>query len=504
MFCFGLCVVEKSYFVCYLLFCSGCLVLRCVFWRAVVVLFVGGEGVMFLCGVLCCGVFSVRRRFGQTLAAVCFFLAAAVVQAEVPTGSREEAEEYFVSLSKTLKYPATLYTGSNVPDAETIKITIANTTLTDLAAYMGYPTLTAEKLEFGDPGTLAADGKYPPGTLMANGAKPGDVLVSRFFAPKIMNVKFKEGDSDFRLGWRKLIRLKAQDKSAAQINHIASAVILFNTFTIPGEQPYGRGNFSVNTQIMLLPEPAKIRPLPPKSDKNANMDTVYWLDYQNATKDGPGKLGYALNASFDANELPQGEKGRDYFVPHGCVACHANNMQRSLLNYMDTDHWFDRLKTDFPKFRDTKTPLLFDAGTNDVTTERFRNAFQLIQTFNDEADKHAHLAQPKHDETLASAKWLELHKTDPKPVPPVQRAIGPAPQWSAADQNDVAVLETMNQYCYRCHGTVKFSVFNKQATVERAANIVQRLKTSEVGLKMPPDRELPEDKRKQLVDFFLK
>lgn len=418
--------------------------------------------------------------FRRESAIICVVLAAAsIARAEVPSGSMDEAKAYYEKLSTSLNY-------STPKD-------IGETTLTDLAAYLGYKTLTAEKLEFDS-----------PDTLMANGANPGDVLVARFFAPKIMNVKFKEGDPYFRLGWRKLVRLKAQNDSPAKTKvdgKIASAVILFNTFTSPNEKPYGRTNFSVNTQVMLLPDLDDIRPLAGQKGPG-KMEAVYWLDYQNATSAGPGKLGYALNASFDANELP-GAGTKDYFVPHGCVACHANNMQRSLLNFMDTDHWFDRLNNDFPQFKATNTPLLFDAETNDSTTPKFRAAFDRIKTFNKEADAHAHKAQPKHDESLASAKWLEIHDKNYAAVPPIQRTIGAAPQWLASDANEVSVLETMNQYCYRCHGTVKFSIFNKQSTWERRANITQRLAPdAALGLKMPPDRILPEDKRQQLLKFL--
>jgi len=415
-------------------------------------------------------------HFRQGLATACVLLAAASpARADVPSGSLAEAKDYFEKLSTTLQY--------STPEK------IGDTTLTDLATYLGHKTLTAEKLEFD-----------PPEKLMANGAA-GDVLVSRFFAPKITNVKFKEDDPAFRLGWRKLVRLKAQAASAAQANHIAAAVILFNTFTAPKEEPFGPANSSVNTQVMLLTDPAFIRPLAGQPG-DGKMDSVYWLDYLTATATSPGKLGYALNASFDANDLP-GTGTKDYFVPHGCVACHGNNMQRSLLNFLDMDHWFDRLNNDFPKLKASNLALLYDAGTNDPAAPKFRAAFDLIRTFNEEADKHAHRAQPKHDESLAAAKWLEIHKDNYAPVPPIQRTIGAAPQWPADNAKEVAVLETTNQYCYRCHGTVKFSVFNKQSAWERRANIVQRLApNAEVGLKMPPDRDLPADKREQLLKFF--
>ncbi len=411
------------------------------------------------------------RLFSGAL--LCLILAQA--RAEVPSGSEAEAKEYYSKLSLTLNYAT--------------PATIGETTLTDLAAYLGYGKISADELEFA-----------PPESLMARG-EPRGILVSRFFAPKIMNVKFRETSPEFRLGWRKLVRIKAMAGSSAKAANIVSAVILFNFFPPPGRMPYERGNFSVNTQVMLLPDPVKITPLRGQKG-DGTMDTVYWLDYQNTTSAGPGKLGYFLHASFDANELP-GAGTKNYYVPHGCVACHGNNMQRPLLNFMDTDHWFDRLENDFPQLKDSGQPLLFDAGTNDPTSPQFKKIFDIIRTFNHEADQHAKQAQPRHDETLASAKWMEIHANNDAPVPPLKRAIGPAPQWSANTPGDEAALATLNQYCYRCHGTVKFSVFNRQAVMERRANILQRiLPTAEVGMRMPPDRELPPDKLELLQKFL--
>ena len=384
-----------------------------------------------------------RLRFG--LAAAGLLLAATwLVRADVPTGSR------------------------------------------DKAAYLGYDGLTADRLEFDAP------------EVLAKGGAAGDMLVSRFFAPKIMNVKFNEGDAAFKLGWRKLVRLKAKPGSTAQKSHIAAAVILFNTFTAPGDEPFARGNFSVNTQVMLLPDPAFIRPLPGQPG-DGTMDSIYWLDFQAATATAPGKLGYALNASFDANELP-GAGTKDYFVPQGCVACHGNNEERPIVNFLDTDHWFDRLNTDFPKLKASNRALLYDAGTNDPTDKKFKDALDVIRTFNQEAHQYAKAAQPNHDEVLAASKWLEVHTGNDAPVPPIKRAIGKDAVWAEGQAGEVAVLETMNRYCYRCHGTIKFSVFNKGSVVENKVKLRQRLAAdAEVGLKMPPDRELPQDKRDQIL-----
>jgi hypothetical protein len=87
---------------------------------------------------------------------------------------------------------------------------------------------------------------------------------------------------------------------------------------------------------------------------------------------------------------------------------------------------------------------------------------------------------------------------------PTDRAIGQETRWSSSNPNDLKVLGAFNQYCFRCHGTVKFSVFNKQEIrqPEFRALIDEAIKTdTPVGIKMPPDRELPDDIRTLLHDF---
>ena len=124
---------------------------------------------------------------------------------------------------------------------------------------------------------------------------PGDIIAIRFFAPKIMNIK--EPEATRQLGWRKLVRLRAQPGSAAATHHIASGIILFNIFTQPGAQPFSPTDESVNTQVMLVTENSSV-PAP-------NVDgpaALYWLDYEPLSKGGT--LSLALNAFFDANELP--------------------------------------------------------------------------------------------------------------------------------------------------------------------------------------------------------
>jgi hypothetical protein len=447
----------------------------------------------------------VRRAFLPIAAAIiALFLGFAIFQtddsrADVPRGDKKSAESYYRSLATTLGFSTSHG--------------IFQTTLNDVASYLGYRGIQGIDLQnlppevLMDPKRLLAP--CPPDeaanncpntlrnrralrrTLGAAPLQPDDILAIRFFAPKIMNIK--QPESTRLLGWRKLVRLRARPGSAAQMHNIASGIILFNIFTKPDATPFSLGDESVNTQVMLVTELSRVR-----KPNREGPDTIYWLDYDRLSKGG--RLAFALEASFDANELDANEGVQPYFVPNGCVACHGNNDTRSMVNYLDTDHWYDRLENDFPEVKRRGLPLVFDAQTNDPTAPAYRRAFDVIRRFNEEADAQAHAAQPRHDEVLASQKWLELHASSHEHFSPVERAIGPAPRWSPAEAD---VLSELNQYCFRCHGTVKFSVFNRQSVQDRRAPIKERIKPDAVtGDRMPPDRPLPDDVRTFLRDHL--
>lgn len=429
-----------------------------------------------------------------TLTVLLTFLSPRVALADVPTGNAQSATNYFRGLTTALSF--------STPDQ------IFQTTLDDVAAYLGYAGITGADLQNLDPqvlmnsqALLTSGSLQDAASVISNiGAVPfraDDVLATRFFAPKIMDIKSPEPTR--KLGWRKLVRLRARPNSPAQSNHIIAAIVLFNFFTDPGKAPFSGTIDSVNTQVMLVTDPSKVAG--PGDD--SGMDALYWLDYD-ALSAG-GKLSLALNASFDANELPQTNNDvRPYFVPEGCVACHGINKTGPLINYLDTDHWFDRLDTDFKALKASGIPVIFDAQTNDTNSIAFKMAFDVIRRFNAEADEEVSRVQPKHDEALASHKWLELHAANNGHFVPIDRAIGNAPKWSADTSEDAAALDALNTYCFRCHGTVKFSVFNRQElrSLQLRGMLLQVLQTNApVGVKMPPDRSLPDDARKAILDF---
>ncbi len=395
-------------------------------------------------------------------------------QTVVP-GSEAQARAYYIRISKEIGFQAT-------PSV---------TTLDNLLDFVGYP-VSAEKVETLDPAVLMDPSRVSSPQeglglelLGLNGAsvRDGDILATRFFAPKITNVNVAAPVP----GWRKLVRLRARPDSRAARAGIQTVVILFNFFAnVASDQPFS--GTSVNTQVMLL--------APSRNDR------LYWLDFQPDLT-----LGLQLNASFDAADLPDGAS-HPYFVPDGCNDCHGSpsNLRPPMLNYLDTDHWFDRLDDDFVSLKTANTALLFDAHTNDTSQPSFAQAFDVIRRFNEEALAQDEIAQANSFEAQAARTWLKLHAQSDQHFPPVSRGFSStgASVWQPSEAGGLAEL---NRYCFRCHGSVRFSVFDRSAVVERAGIMRQRIRPSQPQLKryfkMPPDRTL-NDQDLQTLDDFLK
>jgi mono/diheme cytochrome c family protein len=219
--------------------------------------------------------------------------------------------------------------------------------------------------------------------------------------------------------------------------------------------------------------------------------------------DGAGRLSFALSATFDAGLT--GCAARQYFVPNGCNACHGSpgNLRAPMVNYLDTDHWFDRLADDFAEVTD---PLLFDAHTNETNSPDFAGAFDVIRQFNEEALQQNNLVHPDSFETAAARTWLGLHATSDAHALPVARGFSTSPGgiWQAAEADGLGLL---NRFCFRCHGSVRFSIFDRPSVIGRSANMRQRIKPSAVqartpGFKMPPDRTLTPEQITALDNFL--
>jgi hypothetical protein len=352
---------------------------------------------------------DMKIRVGTVLlfsgAIVAYVLVATLaVIGTVPQGDAAAATSYYRQIAADLDFhdPSTML----------------DSTLDDALAYLGYAGLSALDAEvlssaaLMDPTVLGRSCQAPicPGAVsnpalfqQTFGPAPlqtGEILASRFFAPKLINVN--DQPATRKLGWRKLVRLHARKGSKAEQHGIDAGIVLFNFFTDPGKRPFSQDADSVNTQVMLTTLNAGV-----------TATSIYWLDYGKIS-DG-GKLSLELDACFDAADfqdsvgsgLAPGVKA--YFVPDGCNGCHGDDAIKPLINYLDTDHWFDRIDNDFSRVKDEGVAVLFDAGTDDSSNPHFAPAFNVIRRFNQEAERHASIAKPNAPHRLAARTWLANH-----------------------------------------------------------------------------------------------
>lgn len=163
-----------------------------------------------------------------------------------------------------------------------------NANLDAVLKFCGYDPLTAREIE-----------TTPSDQLMAR--FPGDVVASRFFAPKIIDVSNVGFTADKKpLGWRKIVRLRTKAGSAAVGKGITAMFLLFNVFQDRkkvADDPFlpciGDTTLcSDQNQVMLI-----------VGSPQAGKDTAYWLVFKNAAIGG-GQRTDSLLATFDGGDFP--------------------------------------------------------------------------------------------------------------------------------------------------------------------------------------------------------
>jgi hypothetical protein len=361
----------------------------------------------------------------------------------VDPGDPKEAPLYYESIEKELETPLPTF----------------NAILT----FLGYPGLTGREVEDLDPTTL-----MDPALLAATVTNAAfqasikkvplaadDVLAARFFAPKITDVSVKEGQPTVH-GWRKVVRLRARAESPARSAGLVSGWLLFNVFSNDAN-PFGTR--SANNQVMLI-----------RGAPGETLKPVYWLVFEGVNNDaGDGRRIDFLNASFD-NRFGGDKK---YYVPDACAHCHGGlvgdepDYKAAKLNYFDTDHWFDRTKDDFQKLP-PGVGVLFDGGP-DTASEQFQKAFGVFQKLNAEVLAQNTIVDARTEtfQSRAVARWLDLHKQNMAFVDIFDRNIAPSggQQWTKDNPIDRQVLPLLNRYCFRCHSSIAFHMFDKDLVI---------------------------------------
>jgi hypothetical protein len=243
---------------------------------------------------------------------------------------------------------------------------------------------------------------------------------------------------------------------------------------------------------------------------------------------GPADNGAPLEnyaeTSWDAADPGLVDENKKYFVYVSCIHCHGRELPGAKLQYLDTDHWLDRVASDddFAAVGQSKYPVLYDAG-KDPNTPQHDAAFEVVRQLNQEileqnqlADEAAKKAQVPEDQiavfqTRAAANWLfTLHKNSSQHVPPEKRGIlgtDGKTVWNPNDKKEVELIRMLNRFCFRCHSSVKYHVFDKKAVVANAGvfryHLVDAMEWPErmPQDRLPIDRNLTNAKRERMIEL---
>jgi plastocyanin len=368
----------------------------------------------------------------------------------VDRGSAKEAADYYKDIQAPLK----------------LDLSLKKTTVDQVLQYLGHGDLKAVDLE-----QKASTG--------------GDILTTRFFAPKIIDVS---GRTPLSYGWRKIVRLHAKKGSPADKAGIGTFYLMFN-FDSGNEPVYPAGQHAGQIQAMLIPASY------PVQDPQRDVYFFVFNSLDGKCPDGkpcpPGSLGDHLRASFDFGGLSGPGNKDEYFVPRSCGQCHGTKeakQEGGKVNYLDSDHWFDRVQPgeEFAKVK--KANVLVDGG---------EPAFQALRVFNQEI-RDQNKAVHATFQLAAVENWLKRHQSSSGHLAPIDRPIPPSapgkPVWTKGNPQDEALLPMLNRNCFRCHSSMVFHVFDKEAVYGRAGKMMNLIR---LGV-MPQDRRLCVEARQEI------
>jgi hypothetical protein len=305
-----------------------------------------------------------------------------------------------------------------------------------------------------------------------------------------------EDKNKYVAGWRKVVRLKALPSSKADTIGLATIYILFNVFEPdPNRNPFL--NKSANNQVIIIP----------RNFATGSEDSMYWLVYK--PKGDGYKIGYFLFAAFD---LP----GRqNYYVPTACAQCHGHDQEYgspsgngtfsfAKLNYLDTDQWYDAADFDFPETIAGPFDVIFDGGI-DHSGSDYKNAVDILRKLNGGILQQNVATSRANQSDLfkirAVEKWVSLHTANDLPVDTARRAldVGGA-VWDPSDPDNQHLLGLLDRFCFRCHSSMYYHVFDKQGVLDEKRQIIRR-----VGARnMPQGRQLDDATRGDLILYVNK
>lgn len=417
----------------------------------------------------------------------------------VNPGTAGEATAYYKRIQARLNLP--LLDGADAPRAN----------LTELLEYFGYTGLKAGDLEILESTALMPASQADFDALAKRALDPigfasgltlaklqsDNLLVSRFFAPKIVDYSKAP---PYVPGWRKLAKLQAQPGSSAGAAGMAAIYILFNYVNADVKTNPFENNVSKNNQVIIVP----------KSFDSKNEDSAYFMVFKQAPA---YVLGLALdNVAFD---LPTVPGTGTYFVPGSCAQCHGHDRSGNAgpkpadgifrfvrLNYLDTDQWHDAVEFDFKQLIDTPNAVVFDGGP-DFASTKYQAAMDVLRKINQSAQIQSAGIDSSDFKVRAVEKWLSNHATTNSPVPQEQRLLNTGGAvWNLQNSDEKELLSHLNHFCFRCHSSIRFNVFDKEGVSDASAGIEGRLKRATTDPRyMPNGRVLDSQDRDRIIEL---
>jgi hypothetical protein len=234
---------------------------------------------------------------------------------------------------------------------------------------------------------------------------------------------------------------------------------------------------------------AILQPIYPHGGKHRD---IYFLVYEALNAPKPEQVGTFLVATFDLAGVVPDDK---YYVPRACGQCHGvltSDQKFGKVNYLDTDHWIDRTGDDFAK-----------VATSDVIVDGDYSPFRTLNQ-EIEAQNNAVIGVEKFA-LLAVRKWLELHRADGadanRHVPPLRRGFvenNGDPVWTDGVTPDKDLLPLLNRYCFRCHSSLAYHVFQKREVIDLKSGMIGRINRGS----MPQDRKLDDATKQRLIQLL--
>lgn len=400
-----------------------------------------------------------------------------------------------------------------------------------LLAYCGYAGLSASDVERLEPLLLMDPERLPAAVSDAvrfqrataqTPLQPVDILSTRFFSPKTTDVSHKVEPVAY--SWRKLVRLRVRPGSPAAEHGAAGLWVL----TVRYQPDLTKNPFDPDSDP-ASPVHSYFQAIVTRT-KDADWPwPLCWFAF-GPTADGAKRQDYS-ETSWDAGDPRLTTSvSRKYYVPISCVQCHGGDTRGAKLQYLDSDHWIDRVQAndDFPAVGRSDWPALFDEGLAPPEAHR-QLVYDVLRQLNAEILEQNELADAAgiaagidpeevyEFQTRAAANWLRLHERNSGHIPPHLRGIPSADRqvvWSSDDPTVQELLPLLNRYCFRCHSSVAYHVFDKSSVLknDRIGTMISYLGGGEYpaedydSMRMPQDRLLKDDHpdRKRMVELLEK